>query len=398
LFEHLFDTSATIRYNKTMDRWMEIDKEVADVCGVLNVAHARLVDLVAEVLVNDSWSGHGVNSPEFWVTWKTGMTPTRAKTIVEMARRRIELPVTFTAFATGELAVDQVAVIAKFTPSHNDAEMCDLARSASVTQLRKVGREYSWQQPVVPPKPPAEPKPTADPDGDWDDDSDEDVRCETGWSPDCWCQDECTCAPQCRDQPDDASSRAAEEHPLTDDGAQAENWAEGLSADDVQKRENASEAGRPAAEELGDRSGNLHAGGSEHWFDCQSEGVSGCRNEGYGCTHGGQEAATAASGEQVPVDDEVTFWFDDDRRFHLTVNLSTDLGVLTEASLTDVQRGRPRRHVGEGVHGTHRAVGHCRQVRRRKRTVPGVFTRGRQWFMGQPGASASSVGHRPHHL
>ncbi len=49
---------------------------------------------------------------------------------------------TFAAFADGELSVDQVVTVAQYTPAHNDAEVCEFARSATVNQLRHALSKY----------------------------------------------------------------------------------------------------------------------------------------------------------------------------------------------------------------------------------------------------------------
>ena len=94
-----------------------------------------------DALDNDLWQQWGIQSPEHWLAWQTGLSP-RAKQLVDTARRARELPVTFAAFADGELSVDQVVAVARFTPSHNDAEVCQLARAASVSQLRNALSRY----------------------------------------------------------------------------------------------------------------------------------------------------------------------------------------------------------------------------------------------------------------
>ena len=95
----------------------ELEAAVAEVCGVLNAAHARLVALVADALATDAWHGWGIHSPAQWVAWQTGLSPTRAAEIVRLASRAAELPVTMQAFSAGALAVDQVAVVARRVPS-----------------------------------------------------------------------------------------------------------------------------------------------------------------------------------------------------------------------------------------------------------------------------------------
>ena len=80
-----------------------------------------------------AWMQWGIKSPEHWLAWQTGLSPTRAKQMVGTARRAAELPATFAAFADGELSVDQVATVAKHAKAHNDAEVCQIAKSATVT-------------------------------------------------------------------------------------------------------------------------------------------------------------------------------------------------------------------------------------------------------------------------
>ncbi len=131
---------------------------LADVCGHLNVQHERLVTLTREALQARAWEGHGIRSPEQWLAWQTGLSPERARQIVYIANRQVELPVTFSAFAEGLLSVDQVVVVAKQTPVHNDAEACQLAQAATVAQLRVALSKHFFP----PPPPDSEPSAAAE--------------------------------------------------------------------------------------------------------------------------------------------------------------------------------------------------------------------------------------------
>ncbi len=44
-----------------------LEAEISEVCGVVNAAVGRLVELIARVLANDSWHGVGIHSAEQWV-------------------------------------------------------------------------------------------------------------------------------------------------------------------------------------------------------------------------------------------------------------------------------------------------------------------------------------------
>ena len=114
-------------------------ERVAELAGVLNVANARLVALMAEVLEHDSWSGNGVYSPAQWLAWKSGVSPERAKDIVRVASRRSEFPTIMAAFEAGELTLEQVAVLVK-APAWADADILHWGRVATVARLRKTIR------------------------------------------------------------------------------------------------------------------------------------------------------------------------------------------------------------------------------------------------------------------
>jgi hypothetical protein len=122
----------------------DLETRIADVCGVLNAAHAQLVSLVAEALETGAWDVPGVRHAQHWVAWKTGLSPARAKQVVQIASRTAELPVTLSMFASGELAIDQVSVVSRFVPEHNDGQAAELAKYATVTQLSRSLASY-WK-------------------------------------------------------------------------------------------------------------------------------------------------------------------------------------------------------------------------------------------------------------
>jgi Domain of unknown function (DUF222)/HNH endonuclease len=129
----------------------DLETRLADVCGVLNAAHAHLVSLVAEALETGAWEVPGVRCAQHWVAWKAGLSPARAKQIVQIASRTSELPVTHAMFAAGELAIDQVAVVSRFVPEHNDAQAAELAQHATVTQLsRSLASYWKGAKPAAP--------------------------------------------------------------------------------------------------------------------------------------------------------------------------------------------------------------------------------------------------------
>ncbi|HEX6786803.1 MAG TPA: DUF222 domain-containing protein, partial [Acidimicrobiales bacterium] len=95
---------------------------------------------------------------EQWVAWKTGLSPARARDIVQLATRREALPATFRSLDDGELSVDQATVVARHTPPEYDEDVAALARLATVSQLRRSLRRYEFGPPAAAP-PVVEPDP-----------------------------------------------------------------------------------------------------------------------------------------------------------------------------------------------------------------------------------------------
>jgi Domain of unknown function (DUF222) len=122
----------------------EIEAGLALVCGELNAAHGRLVELVRQALDSRCWEGDGIHTCEQWVAWQTGLSPARARQVVQIARRRAELRVTVAALDAGALSVDQVAVVARHTPPAFEAAVAGFARNATVAQLRRTLSRYHF--------------------------------------------------------------------------------------------------------------------------------------------------------------------------------------------------------------------------------------------------------------
>ncbi len=63
----------------------DIKTRLADACGVLNVANARLVELTAELIATELWRGYGIRSVEHYLTLQTGLSPERARQVADVA-------------------------------------------------------------------------------------------------------------------------------------------------------------------------------------------------------------------------------------------------------------------------------------------------------------------------
>ncbi len=120
------------------------------VVGRLNAAHADLVRLLGEVLEDESWAIGGIRSPQHWLTCYAGLSHAAADDLVRVTRRTASLPALAEGLSSGDLSIGQAAVIARHTPDAFDNDVVGLAKSATVTQLRRalVRYEFPAQGPV----------------------------------------------------------------------------------------------------------------------------------------------------------------------------------------------------------------------------------------------------------
>lgn len=125
----------------------DLEGRVADACGVLNVANARLVELTAELIESDLWRGYGIRSVDHWLTLKTGLSPERARQVAEVAAATKAMPVTGQCFADGELSFEQVHAVAKHSGKFRDAEAASFAQVATVAQIRRTLSRYTFADP-----------------------------------------------------------------------------------------------------------------------------------------------------------------------------------------------------------------------------------------------------------
>jgi Domain of unknown function (DUF222)/HNH endonuclease len=111
-------------------------EELAELTGQRNAIDGRIVDIIAEIDGDGLWGNTGCRSVAALVAWKTGTSPTNAQTIATVANRLGEFPRCAAAMREGRLSLDQVGVIAARAGRGSDEHYAELARSASVTQLR----------------------------------------------------------------------------------------------------------------------------------------------------------------------------------------------------------------------------------------------------------------------
>ncbi len=129
-------------------------EELAELTGQRNAIDGRIVEIVAEIDRDQLCGATGARSVPALVAWKTGCSPANAHTITTIASRLEEFPRCTQGMREGRVSLDQVGVIAARAGRGSDEHYAELARVATVTQLRTAVK--------LEPRPEPEPRPEAE--------------------------------------------------------------------------------------------------------------------------------------------------------------------------------------------------------------------------------------------
>jgi hypothetical protein len=133
--------------------------ELAELAGQRNAIDGRIVEIVAELDRDELLGATGARSVAAVVAWKLGTSSSNAKTIATVAHRLAEFPRCASGLREGRLSLDQVGVIAGRAGEGSDAHYAELARFATVSQLRTAVKLEP--RPAPDPEPEREPEPRA---------------------------------------------------------------------------------------------------------------------------------------------------------------------------------------------------------------------------------------------
>ena len=126
-------------------------EELAELAGQRNAIDGRIVQIAARIERDGLCGATGARSVAALMAWKLGLSSSTAHTITTVASRVGEFPRCAAGMRQGWLSLDQLGVIAAGAGPGSDAHYEQLARVATVSQLRTAVR--------LEPRPDPEPAP-----------------------------------------------------------------------------------------------------------------------------------------------------------------------------------------------------------------------------------------------
>ena len=128
-------------------------EELSELAGQRNAIDGRIVEIIAELDRDELWGATGARSVAALVAWKIGSSSSNADTIATVARRLAEFPRCAQGMREGRLSLDQVGVIAGRAADGSDEHYAELARCATVNQLRTAVKLEPRPEPDPRPQP-----------------------------------------------------------------------------------------------------------------------------------------------------------------------------------------------------------------------------------------------------
>ncbi|WP_136623091.1 HNH endonuclease signature motif containing protein, partial [Mycobacterium attenuatum] len=129
-------------------------EELAELAGQRNAIDGRIAEIVAEIDRDELCGMTGARSVAALVAWKLGCSAVNAHTIATVAHRRAEFPRCAAGMKEGWLSLDQIGVIAARAGVGSDEHYAQLARVATVNQLRTAVKLEPRPDPDPRPQPP----------------------------------------------------------------------------------------------------------------------------------------------------------------------------------------------------------------------------------------------------
>ncbi|MFP3907674.1 MAG: HNH endonuclease, partial [Acidimicrobiales bacterium] len=134
----MLSANASAYAERSADERLEAIQQTA---GVLNAAHAELLDLVAAAESEQDWESDGAWGSVPWLVGQLGIARPTATEWHRVARALQELPALRAAYGRAELSWDQLRAATRFVTPDDDAHHAELLPGFSASQIQTLARQ-----------------------------------------------------------------------------------------------------------------------------------------------------------------------------------------------------------------------------------------------------------------
>ncbi len=116
--------------------------EITTLCGHLDAAEFRLLELIRRFDEIAPWGLWEMNSCAQWLNWTCGIGLGAAREKVRVAHALPGLPVVSEAFREGRLSYSKVRAVTRIADASNEEHLVEMALAATAAHIEKIVRKY----------------------------------------------------------------------------------------------------------------------------------------------------------------------------------------------------------------------------------------------------------------
>ena len=120
----------------------EIENEIAELAGHLNVAHYRWLTLIGEFDRRNGWGEGGCVSCAHWLNFKCGVAMGAAREKVRVARALEQLPKIAAAMGRGEVSYSKARAITRIASAENEDYLLSIALHGTAHHVERLVQGY----------------------------------------------------------------------------------------------------------------------------------------------------------------------------------------------------------------------------------------------------------------
>jgi len=120
----------------------QIGDAIADLAARLHAAVYELLVLIRQFDASGGWSDAGALSCAHWLNWRIGLGLGAAREKVRVAHALAKLPLVSNAMQRGALSYSKVRALTRVATRENEAQLVDLALSATAAQVERFTRAW----------------------------------------------------------------------------------------------------------------------------------------------------------------------------------------------------------------------------------------------------------------
>jgi len=135
-------TSHTPALSPKIIRSEALGDQITELCGYINAATFRLLEMIREFDQEGMWEHFGVCSCAHWLNWKCGIGMNAAREKVRVANALAELPKISERFSRGEISYSKVRAMTRAATPDNEDYLLMIATYGTAHHVETLVRKY----------------------------------------------------------------------------------------------------------------------------------------------------------------------------------------------------------------------------------------------------------------